>query len=63
MVVAEMDIKSLDTWDRKILRSIHGSVVEQGLWTIRTDQELRELYTDLDIVADIQRRDWNGLGM
>jgi hypothetical protein len=28
--VAEMDMNSLGTWDRKILR-IHGLVVEQGI--------------------------------
>jgi hypothetical protein len=32
-------------------------VVEQGMWSTRTDQELREMYKDVDIVADIERRD------
>ena len=32
----EMDMKILGTWERKILRSIHGPVVEQGIWRIRT---------------------------
>jgi len=32
-------------------------------WGIRTNEELRELYKDLDIVADIKRSDWNGLDM
>jgi hypothetical protein len=31
-------------------------VVEQGMWRIRTNQELRELYKNLDIVAEIKRK-------
>jgi len=31
-------------------------VVEQGIWTIRTNQELRELYKDLDKAADIKKK-------
>lgn len=45
----------------KILRRIYGLAVEQLIWRIRTNQELRELYTDLDILADILRRGWSGL--
>jgi hypothetical protein len=36
---------------------IYGPVVEQGIWRVRTNQELRELCKDLDIVADVKRRD------
>jgi len=60
-----MGMKTLSTWDRIILRRIYGPVVERGIWRVRTDQELRELYKDLDIVADIGMG-WtcstNGLG-
>jgi len=49
--VNEMDLKRLGEWERKI----YGPVVEQGMWRIETDQELRELYTDLDITADIMK--------
>jgi len=35
-------------------------VAEQGIWRIGTNQELQELYKDLDIVADIKRKDWKG---
>jgi hypothetical protein len=31
-------------------------VVEQGIWRIRMNQELRELYKDLVIVADIKEK-------
>ena len=32
-------------------------MVEQGIWRIRTNRELRELCRDLDIVSDI-KMDW-----
>ena len=37
-------------------------MVEQGIWRIRTNRELRELYKDLDIVADIKKKrlEWIG---
>ena len=47
----------------KILRRLYGLVVEKLMWRIRTNQELRELYTDLDRVAYILRRGWSGLDM
>jgi hypothetical protein len=49
------------TWERKILR-IYGQMVEQGIWRIRTNQEMGELYKDLDTVADINRKrmEWTG---
>jgi hypothetical protein len=33
-------------------------VVEQGVWRKRTNQELMELYKDLDIAA--RKKNWNG---
>ena len=41
---------------------IRGPVVEQGKWRIRTDQELSELYKDLDLVGDIKKQilEWIG---
>jgi hypothetical protein len=56
-VVTEMDVKTLDTWEKIILRKIYTSVVEQGIWRVRTDQELRELCKCLEAVADIGM-DW-----
>jgi hypothetical protein len=54
--VIGMDIKRVNTWRRRILRRIYGSVVEQGILIVRNNQELRELYEDLDIVADVKRK-------
>jgi len=51
--VGGMDVKRLGACERKIC----GPVVEQGMWRIKTDQELRELYKYLDIVADIKREE------
>jgi len=45
-VVTEMDMKRLGTWERKILRRIHGPEVKQGTQRIRTNQELWELCED-----------------
>jgi hypothetical protein len=43
-----------------IKMDIYGPVVKQGKRRIRTNEELRELYEDLDIVADIKqnRLEW-----
>jgi len=40
LAVTVMDVQKLSTWERTILR-IYGPVVEQGIWGIRTVQELR----------------------
>jgi hypothetical protein len=57
-----MNLKRLNAWKRKILRRTYGPAVEQGMWRIRHNQELRELYKDLDIVTDIKNRilEWIG---
>ena len=52
--VTEKDMERLSTWERKILRRLYGPVVEQGMWRIRTNQEVRELYKDQDKIADIK---------
>ena len=59
--MTEMDMKRLGTWERKIL-GINGPVEEQGIWRIRTNQELRELYKDLDTAAAINKKrlEWIG---
>ena len=51
-----MNLKRLGLWERKILRRVHGPVVEQGMWKIRNNQELRELHKNLDIVADMEKK-------
>jgi hypothetical protein len=60
--MTEMDMKRLDTWDRKILRRTRAPVTDQGIWRIKTNQKMREQYKDLDIVADIKKKrlEWIG---
>jgi len=60
--MAERDVTRLGTWERKVLRTVHGTVGDQGLWRIRINKVLREIYKDLDIVADIKlkRLEWTG---
>jgi hypothetical protein len=57
-----MDKTRLGAWTRTILRRIHGPVVEQGIWRKRSNQEFREQYKNLDIVADIKEKrvEWIG---
>jgi len=51
-----MGMKRQSTWERQILRRMYGPVVEQGMCRIRTNEELRVLCTDLDIVAHIKKK-------
>jgi hypothetical protein len=58
----EADMKRLIICERKIFRRIYRPVAEQAIWRIRTNQELQELYKDLDIVADIKKESLKGTG-
>jgi hypothetical protein len=40
--MAERDMKSQSILEKNILRMVYGLVVEQGIWKIRTNQELWE---------------------
>ena len=41
------------------VKKIYAPVAGQGMWRVRTNQELREPYTDLDTVTDF-KKEWNG---
>ena len=58
-----LDMNRLGTWESKILRTIYGVVEEHGLWRIRSNQELRVLYEDLDVETDVKKKrlEWIGL--
>jgi hypothetical protein len=60
--MSEVDMKILGTYGRKILRRMHGLMVEQGIWRIRKNQELRELYNITDIVTDIKKKRLERIG-
>jgi hypothetical protein len=53
---------SLMTWERKILRKIYGPKCEQGVWRIRTNLELRNVYRSPDVVTEIKVRRLEWLG-
>jgi len=54
----DMDMKRLCTRERWI----YGPMVKQGIWRIRTNQELRELYKDLNIAANIKKKRFEWIG-
>jgi hypothetical protein len=57
-----MEMKRRNAWEREILRRINGPVVEEGLWRMRSKQELRGLCRYLDIETDSKKRklEWMG---
>jgi hypothetical protein len=54
--MTEEDKTRLNMWERKLLRKVYGPVTEQGVWRIRRNEELRELYKAPVLVADIKRK-------
>jgi hypothetical protein len=45
---------TLMTWERKILRKIYGPRCEQGVWRIRSNLEIQNMYKSPDIVIEIK---------
>jgi hypothetical protein len=62
LAVAEVDMKTLSTLERKILRKMCGPVAEQEMWRVRTIQELEDLYKDMGIAADIKKNTFKWIG-
>jgi hypothetical protein len=58
--LTEMDMKRLSKWVKKIVRV--ASMVKQGIWRIRIRRELKEIYKNVDIVADTKKKrlEWIG---
>jgi transcription termination factor 2 len=50
------------TWERKILRKIYGPKSEQGVWRIRSNLEIQNIYKSSDIVTEIKVRRLEWLG-
>jgi len=46
----------LRIWERKVLRKIFGPICVAGYWRSRTNEEVRQLYGELDIVTDKKRK-------
>jgi hypothetical protein len=53
---------TLMTWERKILRKIYGQKSEQGIWRIRSNLEIQNMYKSPDIVTEIKVRRLEWLG-
>jgi hypothetical protein len=52
-VLKEKKIRMLSIWERKILRKIYGVKKEGKEWKIRNNQELRNMYGQPGIIAEI----------
>jgi hypothetical protein len=50
------DEKILRIWERKVLRKIFGPICVAGYWRSRTNEEVRQLYGELDTVTEIKKR-------
>ncbi len=51
----EADRRVLGVFERKVLRSILGGKLEDGVWRRRMNHELYQVYKHADIVKVIQR--------
>ena len=49
------DEKNLHISVRKVLRKIFGPICVAGYWRSRTNEEVRQLYGELDIVTNKKR--------
>jgi hypothetical protein len=49
--------KNLSIWERKVLRKIFGPICVAGKWRRRTNEEVKQLYGELDIVIEIKKED------
>ena len=56
------DEKNLRIWERKVLRKIFGPICVAGYRRSRTNEDVRQLYGELDIVTDIKKRRLRWLG-
>ena len=52
---------TLAMWVRKTLRRTFGRVKENGVWRIRSDQGLINLYRERDIISEIRKGRSRGL--
>jgi hypothetical protein len=61
-VLTKKDEALINTWERKVLRKFFGPVNERNVWRIRSNQELRFMYQDLDLVTTIRKSRLKWLG-
>ena len=60
--LTKKDVLQINTWGRKVLRRIFGPVNDSGVWRIRTNKNLADLYQEKDLTTliRIQRIKWLG---
>jgi len=51
------DEKILRIWERKVLRKIFGPICVAGYWRSRTNEEVGQLYGELDIITEIKKKE------
>ena len=56
------DEKKLRIWEMKVLRKIFGPICVAGYWRSRTNEEVRQLYGELDMVTEIKKGRFRWLG-
>jgi hypothetical protein len=54
--LSKSDENSSEMWERKILRRIFGPVKENGVWMIRTNQDLMNLCREPNIILKPERK-------
>ena len=47
--------KNFRIWERKVVRKIFGPICVAGYWRSRTNEEVRQLYGELEIVKEIEK--------
>lgn len=60
--VTEESKHRLETWERKILRKIYRGVKENGIWRRRTNNELKDIFKEIDIITAITQNRLRWLG-
>ena len=48
--------KNLRIWERKVLRKIFVPLCVAGYWRSRRNEEVRQLYGELDMVTEIKKK-------
>ena len=56
------DEQALGIFERDILRKIYGPFCDRGEWRIRWNQELYDIYDDIDVVKRIKKQRLRCLG-
>lgn len=54
MTFTKKEELQLNIWERRILRMIFGSVKDDEIWRIKTDNELADFYQDMHLVTIIK---------